>query len=141
MRRRQAGVTLIELLIVIVLVGILTAIAVPSYRQYMIRGNRTDAKVALMQAATTLERCYTGSTPFAYNSAACNTVFPAASYNTQSGTYRITVTRNAQTFSIAAVPQGRQANDTACANFGLTDTGLQSVTGSLSSTPADCWRK
>jgi len=141
MRREQRGVTLMELLIVVAIVGLLTAIAIPSYRQYSMRANRTDAKTALLQAAGSLERCYTGSTPYAYNSTQCDTSFPAASYNTPSGTYQITVTRNAQTFTIAAAPQGRQADDTGCASFGLTDTGLQSVTGTLSTTPEQCWRK
>jgi type IV pilus assembly protein PilE len=141
MRRKQRGVTLLELLIVVMIIGILSAIAIPSYRNYILRANRTDAKTAVLQTAAQLERCYTGSTPFAYNSTTCDVSFPAASFNTPQNTYRLTVTRNAQTYTIAAVPQGRQVDDTRCANFGMTETGLQSVTGTASATPAECWRK
>ena len=71
MKHRQRGMSLIELMIVVVIVGILAAIAIPSYRAYVIRSNRADAKVALLSTAQNLERCYTNSTPYAYNSANC----------------------------------------------------------------------
>ena len=49
MKRRQRGVTLMELLTVVVIIGILTAIAYPSYREQVRRSNRTEARVALEQ--------------------------------------------------------------------------------------------
>jgi len=67
MRRRSlAGVTLIELLVVVVLVGILAAVAVPSYSAYVVRGQRAAAKTALMQAAEYLERNYTSNGCYNY---------------------------------------------------------------------------
>jgi len=58
-RKRSSGFTLLELLITVVLVGILAAIAIPSYSAYITRGQRTAAKAALEQAAQFLERNYT----------------------------------------------------------------------------------
>lgn len=64
MRLRQGGFTLVEMLIVLALMGILTAIAVPQYNAYRIRSNRADAKVALVEGAQRMERYFTRSSSF-----------------------------------------------------------------------------
>src|SRR5262249_29419776 len=65
MRKANAGVTLMELLTVVVIVGILSAIAIPSYRGYVIRANRADAKTGLLATAGSLERCFTRDNTYA----------------------------------------------------------------------------
>ena len=142
MKRRQRGVTLIELMTVVAVLGIIAAIAIPSYRRYMVRANRTDAKTALLQTAQALERCYTNSTPYAYNGAVCTAAvtFPIT---VASGNYVITApVREPQAYTLEAAPQGAQATgDAECAIFSLTETGAQTVNGSLSATPERCWRR
>ena len=59
MMRKQRGVTLMELMVVVVIIGILASIAYPSYRAQVRRSNRTEARVALEQTAGALEKCYT----------------------------------------------------------------------------------
>lgn len=56
--KRYSGVTLIELMIVVVIVGILAGIAYPSYRNYMTQARRSDAEIALLQAASRQEKFY-----------------------------------------------------------------------------------
>ena len=58
MRKYMRGITLLELFIVVVIIGILTAIAYPNYREYVTRAKRTEAKAALLQIATQQERFY-----------------------------------------------------------------------------------
>ncbi|TVT35889.1 MAG: prepilin-type N-terminal cleavage/methylation domain-containing protein [Marinobacter vinifirmus] len=53
------GFTLIELMIVVAIIGILAAIAFPSYQNYVTKTRRADAQAALTGFATAMERYYT----------------------------------------------------------------------------------
>jgi len=134
-RKSNAGMTLVELLVVVLIVGILASIAVPSYRGYVIRANRADAKASLMATAAALERCY--SQYRAYNSTSCPV---AASFASNDGKYQITTAfADADHFTLTATPQGSQAKDTACGNFTLTEQNVKDKSGSKS--VQDCWSK
>ncbi len=137
-RHRATGFTLIELMIVIVVVGILAAIAFPSYQSYVLKANRADAKASLLSAAQLLERCFTQHN--AYNSANCPTVGQLAdTKDSQEGLYTISLdtlaTPAATTYRLRATPKtgGRQAKDTRCTFFTLDHRG-----GKDASNP-DCW--
>jgi type IV pilus assembly protein PilE len=127
----QSGFTLIEIMIVVVIVGILTAIAVPAYQQYILRTFRDSAKACLAQHAQFLERYY--STNLTYVGAApvldcrtesnMDTRYTFALSNVARGTYTITATR---------VAGSAQINDT-CGNLGLTHTGAKTAA------EASCW--
>ncbi len=147
--RRMAGVTLLELLIAVALVGILTAIAVPSYRAYVVRANRSDAKIALLSLAAALERCYTRNNSYldAPPNAAC-AVASSLPYTVTNGDYLISADPtppaphsgiNAQGFALIATPQGAQAEDVTCGSFTLDDTSQRGVTGR--GLAGDCWAR
>src|SRR5688572_1247104 len=64
---RQRGVTLLELMAVISILAILASIALPTYRRYLIRSQRTEAKIALLQLQTAQEKFYMQNNAFTDN--------------------------------------------------------------------------
>lgn len=142
MRSPQNGITLIELLTVVTVVAILGAIAIPSYRNYVIRANRSDAKTALLWTAGALERCYTRNNTYDPSVAGCSVTLPKTSDN---GYYQVTAAASgspaswANGFTLTATPQGAQAKDTSCANFVLDSRNARTVSGTK--TVAECWGK
>jgi type IV pilus assembly protein PilE len=142
-RAAQSGMSLIELLVAIVIVGILAGIAYPSYRKQVVRSTRTDAKVSLQQSAQTLENCFTRFHSYVDGCAAMTTL-SAAGVTSNDGHYKITAEDEGDlTFTLIATPQGAQADDTECANFTLDQTNVQGVSGTKGGTPAgvrECWR-
>jgi len=134
MIRKQSGVTLMELLTVITIIGILAAIAYPSYRAQIRRSNRTEARVALEQTASALEKCYTRYMAYddAANCPTANQFNGGATIATDRGYYQVSApTLNGTQFTVRADAQGAQATDTACTRLELDQTGRR--------TPAACW--
>ena len=140
--RSLSGMTLMELLIVIVIVGILTGVAYPTYRKQVMRSKRTDAKVALQQAAQGLENCFTRFHSYDSPDCAVRTALKsAAGLASNDGYYRVTVgDLDDLTFTLTADPQGAQAtDDTECGSFTLDQSNERDVSGTKSA--ADCWGK
>lgn len=139
MRHTQRGMTLVELLVTVGIVGILAAIAYPNYRQYALRGNRTEAKAELMEVAQELEKCYTRFGR--YESANCVTyadLIDGTPRPSEGRRYMISFQSVARdTYQLQAVPQAGQVADTACANLLVDQSGRRSV--SATAPDPKCW--
>lgn len=136
--RSKKGITLIELLIVIVIVGILAAIAVPVYTGYLERARRADAKTALEQVRASQEMWRAEKGCYARDDVDCqgnalagtaeaklqNTMGAPASDPARVGDYSwLFTTKTATAFTAQATPQtGRQAGD---GWLGINQAGLK----------------
>ena len=140
MYRDRRGFTLIEVMIVVAIVAILAAIALPSYQEYIRRGHRAEARAALLQGAQWMERAATatGTYPAA---------FPATLTTVPSGRYAISAASppasaaSGTAFTLTAAPQGGQTGDK-CGSYTLTHAGVRGaspLTGGA--TVATCWNK
>lgn len=131
------GVSLLELMAVVMVIGILGMIAIPSYRQYTMRAQRTEAKAALLQLATNQERFYLANR--IYSSDPDQLGFEDDL--TERGTYTLRVDGASLTgYTAVATPRAGAAinmtNDTQCTTFSITAQGVRTATGSA---PDSCW--
>jgi len=134
---RVRGVTLIELMIVVVVVAILASIAVPSYRNYVIRSQRTDATAALLRLAAAQEKFYLQNNTYAANAS------QVGGASSEHGWYTIAVNAaNTNGFSASATVTagGAQAKDTACNSFTIDESGQRGAKNKAGTTNMDCWR-
>lgn len=132
---KNSGFTLIELMIVVTVIAIISAIAYPSYTQYVVRGKRSEGRTALLDSAAKLERYYSDNSAY---SNADNDFPPLTNFSTSSetGKYNLTIATagTRQTFVLTATPT---FVDPDCANFTYTQAGTRNVTGTAS--VATCW--
>jgi type IV pilus assembly protein PilE len=130
--RNAAGVTLMELVVVIVIIGVLAAIGAPMYRQYMQRTHRTEAKAALLRIAAEQERFYLQNNTYTNNLAALG--FPAAV--TENAVYTLTIpVATALAFQVNAAPRPgggtngvNQMGDAECTLFTINAQGIRTAT-------------
>lgn len=128
----NSGFTLIELLITVAIVGILAGVAYPSYTDYVLQSNRSEAQRELLRYANLQEQVYVDSRSYAANmkglGESTNTI------KTDSKNYLIKVqSQTATTFTLRAVAKLNQVNDTGCTKLNINEIGTK--------TPSDCWEK
>ena len=125
--RKRLGFTLIELMITVAIIGILAAIAYPSYQTYVLQSRRADAIAGLLNLQQQVEKWRVNNTTYPSDS---NVTLPASDF------YTFTVqdpAPTATTYTLKATAKSTQTADTGCTPLTLDENGAKG--------PSGCWKK
>ena len=152
----ESGFTLVELLVSVAIVGILSALAIPAYKDSVYTARRSVAQFGTMDLANRQEQFYLNNKT--YTSDMSNLGYTAGLVFTSGGDSAVALnssqalvastsderiyfikidSASASAFSVSAVPQRDQADDTECATLTLTSVGARTESGTGMS--VDCW--
>ncbi|MFT5788194.1 MAG: type IV pilus assembly protein PilE [Shewanella sp.] len=124
------GFTLIEVMIVVAIVGILAAIAYPSYTDYVTKAGRSEGVTAVLNISNLQEQYYLDNRTYTED---LTKLGLAASYVTENGHYSL-ISKGSSSFTITASAEDTQkARDSTCQTITLTDIGVKGPS-------AECWK-
>ncbi|MGQ4276400.1 type IV pilin protein [Pseudidiomarina sp. E22-M8] len=123
---KTSGMTLIEIMIVIVIIGIIAAIAYPNFVDYVREARRADAMGQLLTLQMAEEEYRLKNTAYA------DIATLGAGVSSEFYTFSAT-NIGAETYTLTATATGSQANDTGCTAISINQNDQK--------TPADCWER
>lgn len=134
---KSSGVSLIELLVVVAIIGILVAITLPSFQAQTQATRRADCAKVLTTSSIQMERYFSGNTfSYAGASAGAGGIIPDKCPIDGTDTfYTVSVVSDAATYTLSAAPTGAQASDS-CGTLTLNQAGAQGAGGPVD----ECWR-
>lgn len=158
-KRFQQGFTLIEVMIVVVIVGILSMVAYPSYTEYVARGHRTQLKAQMQAAQQWMERRYSeryvyddAESPAKAGNGFVNQPFSQSPPNGEGAAryeLKVAIDADKSGYTLTAERKGTMSTDK-CGNPTVTNHGIKGVAdgslgdgvykGNAAKAVAECWR-
>ena len=131
---KAKGFTLIELMVVVAIIAILAAIALPAYRDYVIRGKLTDAQNNLATYRVQMEQYYQDNRKY-QNAGACGATVPSSNYFT----YTCVATDTTYTATATGTASGGVSGFAFTINEQAARTTSASPAGWVAHSPNNCW--
>lgn len=131
--QRRSGFVVVEVMVVLAVLGILLAIIVPDYQQYLLRGYRLEARQELYRLAAEQQQYYL--THRRYTAALSQLAAPADSYLTSSGRFQIRALLTPEGYQLQADAVGPQRRDQPCQRLSLDQHNQH-----RSSPSNECWQ-
>ena len=139
---RRSGLPLVELIVTGAIIGILAAIALPTYETYVRKARRVDARSAVLDMAARQERYFSVHNKYTQTAGDLGySALPQAVGNGGSSFYQLSVTGLSQTPTAKATPTGVQIEDGECYAYAVNQRGLRGNqdAGGNTLNAGNCW--
>ena len=139
---KTKGFTLIELMVTVAIVAILASIAIPSYRQYVLRAGRTDATAALLRIQTAEEKFFLQNNAYTATLVGAPPAGLGLLTSSENGKFDLGVALVGTGYLATATPNAAsgQTDDTKCTSFTIDQNGTRKAYMGAADNTAECWK-
>lgn len=140
MSQSSQGFTLVEMMVVVAIIGIIAAVAFPSYQEQVRKSARAAAKADLLENAQFLERYFTANNRYSLADGSATPLAVTQSPRDGAAKYDLSVTHpDLTSYNLSAIPTGSMVDDR-CGTLTLNQLGQKGISGAAAGmTVSLCW--